>query len=969
MSKQGWKQAMAFLAVWALLCAGVAPASGEIYPFVEVTADVVPLRSLPSETASVIAHVPENRALLITGSQGQYYAAAYDGQTGYVLQSLLSADRAVVYTALAYGSKGQQVEELQAALKKLGFYASSVDGKYGSGTRNAVRSFQRINNLSVTGTADMATQALLYQGNPKNAAGIIISQQAPVIYTSLSRGSKGEKVNVLQARLKELGYYTGKIDGDFGNGTYNAVRAFQQKAGLKKTGIADQDTQLLLHDAAAPAARQTAAPQQTAVPQPVATPQPSGGYPYETHTTSSVNLRQKASISSARLATVPKGARVTVLSDGESFVQVSYNSLTGYLMRDYVYIPAQYLPGNALEEDGQAQKDYQTLTLNSRGAAVKALQEALEELGFYTGAADGVFGAGTQTALKAFQKKNSLRQDGQASPELQQLIYEGRPLNSRGKKTTLKTLPPIEGYPMQLNDRGDAVIELQRKLASLGYFTSTFTATYNSATQKAVKAFQQDHSLTVDGKAGEKTLRLLTLLCQTPVPGPTQVPVNTPLTDANVIVMQNGTRGQAVERLQQRLMELGYYQCTVDGVYDSNEIAAVRDFQKRNGLKADGIAGLDTQRLLYSEQALPAAGSGIVLPTPVPFTTPDMTVTLRSGSQGEYVRLLQERLIVLGYYSGAVDGNYGSGTLRAVVTFQQFHGLGADGVAGRKTQEVLYSHNAKTYAQAKPTPAPTPRPTATPKPNAGSTVQTPVTIQLLKTGSRGEAVRQLQQRLADLGYLTVADGVYGPKTFNAVVSFQKKNGLTADGIAGAMTQNKLYSATAVGANGGTVSLPSQSPSSGGSQAGSSSFRAPDASQVRYANWYTEIRSRAKLMPDVVIYDPDTGLHYNLHMFSFGKHADSEPVTKEDVEIMNRIIGEDDWSPKYVWVIFSDGRVYIGSTHSKGHTVDHNNANGLTGHICLHFPRIMSEAEATGPYAVSHQKEILWGWELTQAMIK
>ena len=139
--------------------------------------------------------------------------------------------------------------------------------------------------------------------------------------------------------------------------------------------------------------------------------------------------------------------------------------------------------------------------------------------------------------------------------------------------------------------------------------------------------------------------------------------------------------------------------------------------------------------------------------------------------------------------------------------------------------------------------------------------------------------------------------------------------------------------------------------------------------MRYANWYTEIRSRAKLMPDVVIYDPDTGLHYNLHMFSFGKHADAEPVTKEDVEIMNRIIGEDDWSPKYVWVIFSDGRGYIGSTHSKGHTVDHNSANGLTGHICLHFPRIMSEAEATGPYAVSHQKEILWGWELTQAMIR
>jgi len=105
------------------------------------------------------------------------------------------------------------------------------------------------------------------------------------------------------------------------------------------------------------------------------------------------------------------------------------------------------------------------------------------------------------------------------------------------------------------------------------------------------------------------------------------------------------------------------------------------------------------------------------------------------------------------------------------------------------------------------------------------------------------------------------------------------------------------------------------------------------------------------------------------MFSFGKHADSEPPTEADTEILYQINGKDNWDPKYVWVIFSDGRVYIASIHSNGHTVDHTNSNGMTGHICLHFPRIMSEAEATGPYAVRHQKEILYGWELTQAMAR
>ena len=976
MGKRMLKRLTALGLAVVLVLSGAVFALAESFPLVKITASEITLRSLPGETASEIGHVAANRAVLVTGEVGNFYAVSYDSQTGYVLKTQLGgmmADAPVQavssnpsYTSLSNGSKGDAVKDLQRALKELGYYKSSIDGKYGSGTQGAVKAFQKMNGLSQTGTADLATQTLLYQGNPKDADGLMISGQNQHVYETLSRGKKGEQVKALQRRLQELGYYTKSIDGDYGSGTVSAIKAFQKKAGLAQTGTADNDTQLILYSAAAPAAKATPVPV-TPVPTPAVTPVPQTGYPYTTYTTSSVNLREKATVNSDRLATVSKGATVTVLSDSGDFVQVSYNGKTGYLMKQYVHIPVSQLPGNTLQQNTQAQKNYLTLQQGSTGSHVKALQEALQELGFYSGTADGSFGLGTVTALKTFQKKNNLRQDGVAAPEVQQLIFEQKPINSKGKKVNIKTLPLIENYPMQLNDRGEAVTLLQKKLSTLGYFTAELTNVYNSATQKAVKEFQKDHSLTVDGKAGEKTLRLLNLISVTPAPNaPNAAPQNTPLTESNVIIMQNGTRGQAVERLQNRLMELGYYKCDADGIYDANEITAVRAFQKRNGLKADGIAGLETQVKLYSQNALPAENANIVLPTPVPFVTPDVKITLRSGSNGEYVRLLQERLTVLGYYSAGVDGNYGSGTLRAVVTFQQFHGLSADGVAGRQTQEILYSNNAKTYAEAKPTPAPTPKPTATPKPGTG---QTPNTNTLLKVGSRGTDVKKMQERLVNLGYLSAADGIYGTKTAQAVKAFQKKNALLSDGIAGEKTLKRLYSDAALSANGGAVSLPTQQPSSGSTSSGSSGFAAPKAGDVRYANWYTEIRSRAKLMPDVVIYDPDTGLHYNLHMFSFGKHADAEPPTKQDVEIMNQIIGEDDWGPKYVWVIFSDGRVYIGSTHSKGHTVDHDGDNGLTGHICLHFPRIMSEAEATGPYAVSHQKEILWGWELTQAMIK
>ncbi len=966
MGKSVLRRLMSVLCAAVLLFGAAVFGQAENYPFAKVTDEAVAIRVKASTASSVLVTVPAGQAVLVKGESGSFYSVSYENYNGYVEKSYFTKNASLTYTTLQNGSNGDAVKKLQQALKDLGYYRSSIDGKFGSGTKEAVQNFQRINGISVTGKADLATQTLLYHGNPKNSAGLLVETVPQPTYPQLAKGSKGDAVKKLQTRLFELGYYTKKIDGDYGSSTQTAVKAFQKKAGLSQTGKADQNTQLLLFAQNAPSLKATTAP--AATPAPQATEKPANGYPYSTYTTASVNLRKGASTTSTRLTTVSKGATVQVMGEDGDFVKVTYNGKTGYLMKDYVYIPVQYLPGDTLDEDAQARQDYATLQSGSRGAAVQALQEALKELGFYSGTADAAFGSGTLSALKAFQKKNGLRQDGVATPEVQKLIFEEKPLNVRGKKTNVKTLPPIEGYEMRLNDQGPAVTDLQKRLATLGYFTGSYTNVFNSATQKAVKNFQKDHAMTVDGVVGEKTWRLLSPLSATPVPGApaTPAPQNTPLTEQNVIVMQNGTRGQAVVRLQERLMELGYYSCQADGVYDSNDIAAVRAFQKRNGLKADGIAGLDTQLKLYSNTAVAAEASNVKLPTPIPFVTPDVTITLRNGSSGEYVRLLQERLASLGYYNGAVDGEYGSGTLRAVVTFQQFHGLGADGVAGRKTQELLYSNNAKTYAQAKPTPTPTPKPAATQKP--GSTQ--PVTITLLKKGMQGSAVKQMQQRLVALGYLGSADGIYGIKTYNAVVAFQKKNGLSADGVAGSKTQNKLYSSSAISENGSIISTPVQNPSSGTSSGTvSGGFQAPSASQVRYANWYTEIRARAKLMPDVVIYDPDTGLHYNLHMFSFGKHADAEPPTKQDVETMNRIIGESSWGPKYVWVIFSDGRVYIASTHSNGHTVDHDSDNGLNGHICLHFPRIMSEAEATGPYAVSHQKEILWGWEVTQAMMK
>ena len=82
--------------------------------------------------------------------------------------------------------------------------------------------------------------------------------------------------------------------------------------------------------------------------------------------------------------------------------------------------------------------------------------------------------------------------------------------------------------------------------------------------------------------------------------------------------------------------------------------------------------------------------------------------------------------------------------------------------------------------------------------------------------------------------------------------------------------------------------------------------------------------------------------------------------------MNKAFGKTTWNPKPVWVMFSDGSVYMASTHNTPHgTYNKKNINNFAGHLCVHFPRTKAEVEAIGPYATSHQKAIDQGWEVTQ----
>ena len=145
---------------------------------------------------------------------------------------------------------------------------------------------------------------------------------------------------------------------------------------------------------------------------------------------------------------------------------------------------------------------------------------------------------------------------------------------------------------------------------------------------------------------------------------------------------------------------------------------------------------------------------------------PDMPMLYR-GCTGDAVKTLQEKLNANGFDSGNVDGIFGAKTYAAVTAFQKANGLGVDGIAGKLTWAKLYD--------------------ATP------VNVTPVTTQpMLRTGSRGDAVRKLQEMLNAKGYTCGSvDGIFGSKTKAAVLAFQKANGLGADGIVGPLTWGKL----------------------------------------------------------------------------------------------------------------------------------------------------------------------------------
>ena len=664
--------------------------------------------------------------------------------------------------------------------------------------------------------------------------------------TRLEKGSTGSAVKDLQTKLKKLGYYDAYVDGDYGDTTVAAVKAFQKKYNLTADGIAGKETLKKLDSV----------------------------YENANSAKDDDSLRMGDSGSAVKnLQTKLKKLGYYSGTVDSTFGSGTYTAVRAFqkkynLTADGVAGSETLKKLDSAYKNADSDKDDDSLRMGDSGSAVKDLQTKLKKLGYYDGTVDSTFGSGTYAAVKAFQKKYNLTADGVAGSEtLKKLDSAYKNADSDKDDDSLRK-----------GATGSAVKDLQTKLKKLGFYNAYVDGSYGDTTVAAVKAFQKKYNLTADGVAGSETLKKL------------DTAYKNADSDKDDGSLRKGATGSAVKDLQTKLKKLGFYNAYVDGSYGDTTVAAVKAFQKKYNLTADGVAGSETLKKLDS--AYKNADSD------------KDDDSLRKGATGTAVKDMQTKLKKLGFYNASIDGDYGDTTVAAVKAFQKKYNLTADGVAGSETLKKLDS----AYK------------------NADSNTSTD--DDSLRKGATGTAVKTLQTNLKKLGFYTAyVDGSFGATTESAVKAFQKKYGLTSDGVAGSATLKKIESVVASASSGKIT--------------------------TERLDWFN---GGKYVIPNGAVFqikDVSTGLIFSARRQSGGNHMDAEPLTAEDTAILKKINGGTfSWRRRAVLVKYN-GHVYAASIYSEPHGTNTILDNNFDGQFCLHF--YGSKTHGTDRVDADHQK--------------
>ncbi len=254
--------------------------------------------------------------------------------------------------------------------------------------------------------------------------------------------------------------------------------------------------------------------------------------------------------------------------------------------------------------------------------------------------------------------------------------------------------------------RGEEVKKIQTRLMELNYLEEAADGIFGQNTAVALAAFQEANGLIASGTADAGTREALFMDNAVFAPR----------------VLKDGDKGEDVALLQERLAFYGFLSAKADGDFGKATAAAVTAFQEHlakqgHPVKATDEAGPDTLGFLLD---------------------PSYNIYLEDlseGAKGDAVAWMQRRLIALNYMEGEADGEYGEYTSGAVRSFQRASALSENAVLDQETQNALFRDGAPRAAHSVP--------------------------RTLNLKDRGASVKQIQQRLIDMGMLGgVAVDVY-----------------------------------------------------------------------------------------------------------------------------------------------------------------------------------------------------------------
>ena len=644
--------ALVLAAVMSVGMAGPLPAaaSGDTYT---VNVSSVNIRSSASTDAKVITRAGRGENVEVTGTSGDWYKVKYKGDTGYIRKDMLVEGTSATSSSSSPTAKvtGSSVNIRKSAstgaavLKRVeqGTVLEAVsisDGwvkvKYSGVTGYVSADYVKVSGLSSSSGSSETLKEMDSKG-AINASEVNVREGAGTSSSKMYSLSKGASVDVTGIKGDWYRVHTSKGTG------YVLAKYVTLVSDSNSTAASDSTSESLKEMSA-----------------------------MGTITAGGVNVRKSASTSAKALYKLGKGDDVSVTGRQGDWYRIKTSEGTGFVKSDYVKVDTS--SSSSSSSDSYTVKDMTgsaSITGSSVNVRKSPSKDAAKAYQLDKGANVTITGiSGDWYRIKTSKGEGFVKGD----------FLEMDVVVSNSLKEGMKDSSEVKA--------------MQARLIELGYLTGSADGDFGASTKAALIAFQKNAGLTADGIAGATTIKALNS-SSAPKASASASATAAPTSSASATytTLKQGSNGEAVKKLQKRLIELGYLTGSADGDYGRATTDAVKAFQKQAGLTADGIAGASTQKAVYSSDAKSKKTEADEIEDQLD----SIKSTLAMGSSGSEVTSLQKRLISLNYMSGSADGSFGAKTRDAVMLFQKQTGLTVDGKAGKTTINKLFASSAEKY--------------------------------------------------------------------------------------------------------------------------------------------------------------------------------------------------------------------------------------------------------------------------------